>query len=83
MYSKLLQIEITLLVIHCMACFVLYNPLMLITVGVCRLPRLIMACFILIFLSKFEIETKKKWNNYENIIRLVTTILMPLFSLGI
>lgn len=66
-----------------MASFVLYNPAMLIPVAVCRLPRFIMIMAILIFLNKFETDQKKKWYKIENLIRLATTILMPLFSIGI
>ncbi len=54
MYEKLVQIEIALTIIHCMACFVLLNKLMLVTIAVCRLPRLIMICMILIFLTKHD-----------------------------
>ena len=78
-----MQVEIALFVIHIMASFVLYNNLMLITVGVCRLPRFVMILMILIFLNRFEVDSKKKWYKYENIVRLVTCCLMPVFSISI
>ena len=78
-----MQVEIALLVLHKMACFVLYNGLMLVTIGVCRVPRLIMTLVILIFLNRIETESKKKWYKYENVLRLVTCCMMPFFSIGI
>jgi hypothetical protein len=63
-----------------MAAFVLYNKLMLITVGVCRLPRLLMVLIISLFFSKFEGKDRKKWYWYENLVRLVTTCLMPVLA---
>lgn len=61
MDSKLIQADSALLIIHSLASFVLYNGNMMITVGVCRLPRFIMVCMIAIFLAKSELDQQKKW----------------------